>query len=176
MSPNTLSRLIRTMLLAATAAALAAPTVALASSSGGTPAPDWFERYAAAHPFGNGVDSSRPAPPGAFERYAATHTIVLTDGRSPDTRDAAQAAQIRLADTRSPDTRDAAADYQLAGSLQATPTAAIATATRQESQAGQFDWADASIGAILALTLVLSVGGAMLLLGKHHRRPKIRTT
>src|SRR4051812_49545250 len=104
MITNTLTRLTRTMLLVAIAAELAAPTVALANSNGSLPAPDWFERYAAAHPFGPGVAES--TPPDAFERYAANHTVVLTNGRSADTR-------------------VAAADHQLAGSLQG-PTAAVA--------------------------------------------------
>jgi hypothetical protein len=177
MIPTTLTRLAQTMALAATAAALAAPTVALANSAGDTPAPDSFERYAAAHPFGHGAAASNPAPD-AFERYAATHlTIALSEGRSPDTRDAAQAAQIRLADRRSPDTRDATAALQAQGGGSLSSLENVrAPLTTQAHQPGQFDWADAGIGAILALTLVLSAGSVMLLLGKLNRRPRFQAT
>ncbi len=115
-------------MLAAVIAALAAPAVALGGSSSGKAAPDWFERYAAAHPFGNGVVDSAPAPD-VFERYAATHaTAVLADGRSPDTRDVAKAAQLQVVDRRSPDT--------LAAADAAQPVEVV--------QPSGFDWGDAA--------------------------------
>ena len=71
-------RFAQALLLAAIVAALAAPAV-LGGSNAGQPAPDWIERYAAAHPFGSGAqavlgssDSGKPAPDW-FERYAAAH-------------------------------------------------------------------------------------------------------
>ena len=105
---------------------------------------DWFERYAAAHPFGHGLVGSTPAPD-VFERYAATHaTTVLTDGRSPDTRDAAEAARLRLAGGPSQETLIAASGSQ--------PTGIV--------RPGGFDWGDASLGAGAALGLILLVGAA----------------
>ena len=105
---------------------------------------DWFERYAAAHPFGHGLAGSTPAPD-VFERYAATHaTTVLTDGRSPDTRDAAEAAQLRLAGGPSQKTLIAASGSQ--------PTGIV--------RPGGFDWGDASLGAGADSLLILLVGAA----------------
>ena len=99
---------------------------------------------AAAHPFGHGLVGSTPAPD-VFERYAATHaTTVLTDGRSPDTRDAAEAAQLRLASGASQQTLIAASGSQPTGSV----------------RPGGFDWGDASLGAGAALALILLVGAA----------------
>ena len=77
--------------LATAVVALALPAVASAGRAG--VAPDWFERYAAAHPYGAGLG------PGI-------------DGRSADTLDAAndaQQASLIPSDGRSPDTLEAAA-------------------------------------------------------------------
>jgi hypothetical protein len=69
--------------IAALAAALFFATTALANGqpkhqlqftaadAQSTSAPDWFERYAAAHPYGR--NPNRPAGPDVFERYAAAH-------------------------------------------------------------------------------------------------------
>src|SRR5689334_7965950 len=65
-----------------------------------------------------------PRPLTRFARALALATIVAavasplafsapTDGRSPDTRDAADVAQLAVADGRSPDTIDAASAAQL---------------------------------------------------------------
>ena len=72
-------RFAQALLLAAIVAALAAPAV-LGGSTSGTSAPDWLERYAAAHPFGQGVGGSAPALD-VFERYAAARGVtVLANG------------------------------------------------------------------------------------------------
>ena len=57
MTTSYLSRALQALALAVALAILAAPAAALAGSDSGTRAPDWFERYAAAHPFGDGVAS-----------------------------------------------------------------------------------------------------------------------
>jgi hypothetical protein len=144
MTPSNPIRFTQALALAVIVFALAAPAVALGSSNQSTSSRDWFERYAAAHPFGHGLAGSTPAPD-VFERYAATHaTTVLTDGRSPDTRDAAEAARLRLAGGPSQETLIAASGSQ--------PTGIV--------RPGGFDWGDASLGAGAALGLILLVGAA----------------
>ena len=79
----------------------------------------------------------------------------VTDGRSPDTRDAALAAHAVATtpgDLRSPDTKDAA---QLAH-----PTGSTVV-LRSGSQS--FDWTDAGIGAAGGFAIALILGGVVLL-------------
>jgi hypothetical protein len=76
MIPTHLSTPLQALVLATALATLTAPALALGGSSSGKAAPDWFERYAAAHPFGNGVVDSAQAPD-VFERYAATHATAV---------------------------------------------------------------------------------------------------
>ena len=60
----TLTHIIRfaqVLAIAAVLAALAAPALALGNSNTGKPATDWFERYVAAHPYGQ-ASSTRPRP------------------------------------------------------------------------------------------------------------------
>ena len=114
-------------------------------------APDAFERYAAAHPYGTGLDTavSRPpdvrdtaasvalaSTPDVFERYATAHPygIGLPSGteivvRPPDVSDAALAVQTGSSTT----------------------------------QSSGFDWTDwaIGIGAGLGLMLLLGVGFVM---------------
>ena len=71
MIPTHLSRPLQALLLTAALATLAAPAVRSAARAPSS-APDWFERYVAAHPFGNGVVDSAQTPD-FFERYVATH-------------------------------------------------------------------------------------------------------
>jgi hypothetical protein len=125
----------------------AAEAARLELASGGSAASDVFERYAATHPFGHGVlDAS--AAPDVFERYAATHEpTVLIDGRSPDTRDAAESARL-----------------QLAGESSSAIDAASAPQSIELVRPGGFDWGDAGIGAIGAGAMIVVIGGAMLLL------------
>ncbi len=112
-------------------------------------APDWIERYAAAHPYGVGtpyVESS-----------------VVADGRSPDTLDAVATETVQsssIRDGRSPDTLDAATTAHQIG--------AVST--------GGFDWKDAGIraaagaGAMIALSFGLL---CWLFLRRRHHTPAI---
>ena len=190
MTPLNLFRLTQALVLAAIVAALAAPSIALANSYPGKPAPDWFERYAAAHPYGAGVLDSTEAPD-VFERYAAAHPYgkgvvdttqaqaVLTDGRSPDTLDAAAASQLQVADGRSPDTLDAASTSQLQvadGRSADTLDAALSPQPVTFVQLGGFDWADAGIGAGLATALLSLLAGSMLVWLRRHPRHRIQAT
>jgi len=98
----------------------------------------------------------------------------ISDGRSPDTIDAALATTTQIADGRSPDTRDAAlAAHSVAstpGDLRspdtkdaaqlAHPTAST-TVLRSGSQ--NFDWTDAGIGAAGGFAIALILGGVVLL-------------
>ena len=77
MTPKTLIRLAQALVLTAALAALVTPAVALAGSNGA----DVFERYAAAHPYGQGV--------------LAQQAQVPSDRRSPDTLAAASAVQTQ---------------------------------------------------------------------------------
>jgi len=189
-----LSRTPQALALVAVLVTLASPAVALSASSSGKTAPDWFERYAAAHPFGDAA-----AAPDVFERYAANHaTAVLNDVRSPDTRDVASGAQLRIADQRSPDTRDVASGTQLriidqrspdtrdvaSGAQlriidQRSPDTRDAAASEQPAELAQpssFDWGDASIGASAAAIILSLIAGSMLLLTRLHRRQQVQTT
>jgi hypothetical protein len=65
--------LTKACVLALTIAALALPGLALADPSVGKGTPDWFERYVAAHPYGEGSVASTAAAPDWFERYVAAH-------------------------------------------------------------------------------------------------------
>lgn len=182
MTPTHLIRFTQALVLAALVAALAAPAVALGGSNPGKPAPNWFERNDAAHPFGNGTVVSIQAPdwferyaaahpfghgvldtiqaPDAFERYAATHaTTIVTDGRSPDTLDAATNAGLQVADGRSPDTLDAAQTAQ--------PIELVSP--------GGFDWSDAGIGAGMGAGIIALLGSLMVAL-MTHRRHRVQTT
>lgn len=140
MTLTNLSSSLRALLLVAALAVLAAPALARGGSGSSVPAPDWFERYAAAHPFGNGAIDTTQAPdvleryaaahpfgsgaldtaeaPDVMERYAAAHPFgrgVIDVTQAPDAfeRYAARSATAVLVDGRSPDTRDAAKATQL---------------------------------------------------------------
>jgi hypothetical protein len=105
-----LIRTTRALTLGAVIAALVVPATALGSSSGASAALDVFERYAAVHPYGSGIGDQGPAPDW-FERSAAAQTMVTIDGRSADTLDAvgnARQASLAPIDGRSPDTLEAA--------------------------------------------------------------------
>ena len=170
-----LSKTPQALGLVAVLVTLATPAVALSGSSSGKTAPDWFERYAAAHPFGDAA-----AAPDVFERFAANHaTAVLNDVRSPDTRDVASGAQLRIADQRSPDTRDVASGAQLRNIDQRSPDTRDAAAAEQPAELAQpssFDWGDASIGASAAAIILSLIAGSMLLLTRLHRRQQAQTT
>jgi len=165
MTPNHLIRFTQALVLAALVAVLVSPAAALGGSNTGKPAPDWFERYAAAHPYGQGILDSTQA--------------LTIDGRSPDTLDATAAAQLQVADGRSPDTLDAGSVSQLQvadGRSPDTLDAAQATQPIEIVQPGGFAWGDAGIGAIGAALMIALIGGAMLVLARFHRRQRVQAT
>jgi hypothetical protein len=185
MTSSSFTRFGTALALATVVAALVIPAVASARATGAMP--DAFERYAAAHPYGQIVvrtidgrsaDTLDAAPneqagansptPDAFERYAAAHPygqiVVRTiDGRSADTLDAvhdATQASLIPGDGRSPDTLEAAS----------APRPVVFT------QQGGFHWGDAGIGAGFAggLLLLVAVVGTWWL--RHQSRRRIQTT
>jgi hypothetical protein len=169
--------------LATVVAALTIPAAASASRTG--VAPDWFERYAAAHPYGAGlgpgidgrsadtldaVSAARTATPAPdwFERYVAAHPYGAglgpgIDGRSADTLDAsvnARQASLLPSDGRSPDTLDAAA----------APRPVVFT------QPGGFHWGDAGIGAGFTGGLLLALATLGTVWLRHESRRRMQTT
>ena len=97
MTPINHIRLVQAAMLAALVAVFVGPNSAFGKPM--PPAvPDAFERYAAAHPYGQGVIDTSQAPD-VFERYVKSHgstSTVVLDGRSPDTRDAAYNTQFQV--------------------------------------------------------------------------------
>jgi hypothetical protein len=161
-------------LLVATIVATAVPMIAGAGIRAQS-IPDVFERYAAAHPFGFGVANGTSAPDW-FERYAASHApTVLLDGRSPDTLDAADAAQLQIVDGRSPDTVDAAQAQIVDGRSPDTVDAAVNPQPLVLGAVSGFDWGDAGVGAGLATALLSVVSGSTLLLFRRHQRGQMHT-
>lgn len=73
MTSTQLLRSAQAVVVALTIAMLALPALALAGAHPGQPAPDWFERYVAAHPFGQDIVQQPRQTPDWFERFAATH-------------------------------------------------------------------------------------------------------
>ena len=104
----------------------------------------------------------------ALAAVAAPTAAAQQDLRSPDTRDAAQAAEARQdqprQDLRSPDTRDAAEGR---GSFN-SPDVTVVKVTEPSPTGGGIDWADAGLGAGGLLGLILlAVGSTFAVL---HRR------
>ena len=105
------------------------------------------------------------------------------DLRSPDTRDAAAAAQAEgYQDLRSPDARDAgrtpdtgvtqdlrSPDARDAGRPESPPVQTPIVEIR-EVPSGGFDWGDAGIGAAALLALFSITAGLALLVGARRRR------
>ena len=167
---HTVKRLTTGLALALSLAALTVPS-ALAGGNSRYGAPDGWYPHAVSLTKASTTARYGPLDPWALA-YLATHpkaATALIDGRSPDTRDAALAAQQQAlvpVDGRSPDTIDAAQAAQarllvpsdgrspdtIDAALQAhTP---VVTVTLSPG----FDWNDFGIGAAAAF-------GAMLLLG-----------
>ncbi len=168
MFPIHLTRLAQVLALSAIVAAFAMPAVA--AGANGAP-PDWMERYAAAHPYGVGIEPvSNPSnwftrnDQAHFGRSdAVVHARPVTDGRSPDTLDAAAAARqaaLVPADGRSADTLDAALDPQ----------------PMVDRVAGGFDWGDAGIGAGFGGGLIALLGATGVLWLRRHPRRRMQTT
>lgn len=93
-------------------------------------------------------------------RIAHVQVSTASDGRSPDTRDAAAHSTEATADNRSPDTQDAAA------SAHSFPVPTVVVINQ-----GGFDWADAGIGSAAALAVLLLAAGG-LALRRDSRRPQ----
>ena len=129
------------------------------------------------------------AHPGAEDSVAAApttlHLASAADSRSPDTRDAALAAQQQAAataDHRSPDARDASQATQSA-SANAVPTALVDGRSSDTIDAASprapvvtvthspgFQWGDFGIGAVAALTAMLMLALTIYLLAARHNR------
>ena len=108
----------------------------------------------------------------------------VTDGRSPDTKDAAATARMvfaTTADLRSPDTRDAAVaahsepatpvdlrspDTRDAALLAHSPGPTVVVASGSQG----FDWTDAGIGAAGGFAIALIVAGMLVLVRLGSRR------
>jgi hypothetical protein len=135
--------------LAAVVAILAAPATALGKSSPTKAPADWFERYAAAHPFGHGTTAQGNVPDW-LERFAAAHPYGAGTGLVAST----------VVDGRSPDTRDAAA----------APTALVAVPP------GGFDWGDAGIGAGFGSAFAGLLAVTALLWMRRHVRHRVQTS
>lgn len=122
------------------------------------------------------------AVPDAFERHVkstdSTSTVVL-DGRSPDTLDAAQTAQLQISDGRSPDTLDAAQNAQLQVLDGRSPDTRDAAQTIQPIEivaSGSFSWSDAGIGAVTGAGMILLLAASLLLLTRMIRRHNVQAT
>jgi len=164
--------------------AVAMPAAALGSTGATKAPPDWIERYAAAQ-----VKSFSfpPENPDWIERYALAHRhpvlTTMVDGRSPDTLDAASAAQQRqqqIMDGRSPDTMDAATATQQGeqqitdGRSPDTRDAAAAVQPIEIVTSGAFHWSDAGIGAGVGAGL-LALSGMLAVSISAHRRSRVHT-
>jgi hypothetical protein len=112
---------------------------------------------------------TKSAAPALVVRALAAPTAAaqaVQDKRSPDTRDAAAHVQPSP-DLRSPDARDAA---ERRGAASAPEVVVVKVARPQVSRSGDFDWADAGIGAGAVFGLVLLGVGATLVVA-HRGRP-----
>jgi DNA segregation ATPase FtsK/SpoIIIE-like protein len=120
--------------------------------------------------------------PGAASAAPIPDAQTRLDMRSPDTRDAVQAAQAQQ-DMRSPDSRDAvqaaqaqqdmrspdSRDASTGSGTYTSPQVVIVKPQPQPAAANGIDWADAGIGAgsLLGLSL-LGLGGALFIV--HRKR------
>ena len=101
---------------------------------------------------------------------APAATAQTQDLRSPDTRDAAAGVTSGTGssqDLRSPDARDAARG--VVASEIATPDVSVEAPTVNVVKEDDFQWADAAIGAGIALAIVLLSGAAFAAV-QHRRR------
>jgi len=157
---HTIKRLITGLALAISLAALTVPS-ALAGGASRYGAPDGWYPYAVSLTKASTTSRYGPLDPWALAYFAshAKPSTAVIDGRSPDTRDAAQVAQQRAlvpVDGRSPDTLDAAIQAH-------TP---VATVTLSPG----FDWGDFGIGAAAAFGAMLLLGMSMRLLTARQSR------
>jgi hypothetical protein len=166
MTSTPCTRLAHRLAFAAAVATLAAPAVAGAGTSASNPAPDWFERAAAGHPYGGGALAGAAVAPG--------------DGRSPDTRDAAAAAGTL--DGRAPDTLDAASDAKQQLPVRAdgrspdTIDATLAPRPLDLASGAGLNWGDAGIGAGFTVGLLVLLAGTSALWVRRHPRRRVPAT
>jgi hypothetical protein len=158
---HTIKRLITGLALAISLAALTVPSALAGGASRYGPPDPWALPYLASHTEASTTSRYGPLDPWALAYFAshAKPSTAVIDGRSPDTRDAAQAAQQRAlvpVDGRSPDTLDAAIQAH-------TP---VATVTLSPG----FDWGDFGIGAAAAFGAMLLLGMSMRLLTARQSR------
>jgi hypothetical protein len=111
----------------------------------------------------------------ALAAVAAPTAGAQQDLRSPDARDAAQAAEARqdqpAQDLRSPDARDAGEGR---GTFNA-PEVTVVKVTDPSPASGGLDWGDAGIGAGGLLgVILLALGGALAVV--HHRQRRQTAT
>jgi hypothetical protein len=179
---HTIKRTITGLVLAISLAALAVPQ-ALAGGNSRYGAPDGWYPHAVSLTKASTISRYGPPDPWTLP-YLASHTkatTVMTDGRSPDTRDAAQAAQqqsLAPVDGRSPDTLDAAqaaqarllvpADGRSPDTIDAAIQANNPVVTVTPSPG--FDWGDFGIGVAAAFGAMLLLGISMRLLTARQSR------
>ena len=160
-APTTTCRTLTAALALTTAIAALAVPQALAAGGSRYGAPDGWYPYvvsltAREHP--TLIDGRSPDTKDAA-LAAQQQALTPADGRSPDTRDAARAAQATLltpTDGRSPDTRDAAA-------LAHAPVVTV-------FHSPGFAWGDFGIGIAAAFGLMLLVAVSIGLLAARHGR------
>jgi hypothetical protein len=182
---HTIKRLITGLALAASLAALTVPS-ALAAGTSRYGAPDGWYPYAVSLTKASTTSRYGPLDPWALAYFAshAKPSTAVIDGRSPDTRDAALAAQqlaLVPVDGRSPDTLDAAKAAQTRlfvptdGRSPDTIDAAIqahspvVTVTLSPG----FGWGDFGIGIVAALGTMLLLGVSIRLLAARQSRKQL---
>jgi hypothetical protein len=188
MNGNThiVKRLITGLALAISLAAITVPSALAGGASRYGPPDPWALPYLTSHTKASMTQRYGPLDPWALSYFAsqATPTTGLIDGRSPDTRDAAQAAQKQAlvpVDGRSPDTRNAAqaaqavqarllvlADGRSPDTIDAALQAHSPVVTVSLSPG--FQWGDFGIGVVAALGAVFLFGLSMRLLTARQSR------
>jgi hypothetical protein len=179
---HTIKRLITGLALAIALSALTGPS-ALAGGTSRYGAPDGWYPYAVSLTKASTTSRYGPLDPWALS-YLLSHTkasTALIDGRSPDTRDAAQAAQQQAlvpVDGRSPDALDAAqaaqarllvpSDGRSPDTLDAAVQAHSPVVTVTLSPG--FDWGDFGVGVGAALGAMLFFGLSIRLLTARQSR------
>ena len=179
---HTIKRLITSLVLTVALATLTVPA-ALAGGNSRYGAPDGWYPYAVSLTKASTISRYGPLDPWALAYFAshAKPSTTLIDGRSPDTRDAALAAQqqaLTPVDGRSPDTIDAARAAQarlLAPPYGRSPDT-IDAATRTQApivtvtNSPGFQWSDFGIGAAAAFGTMLLLGMSIRLLTARQSR------
>jgi hypothetical protein len=177
---------LRRLIVLGSVVACAAAAAAGASGVRVTAAPDVFERYAAAHPYGSA------AAPDVFERHAAAHpngagtplaaplgTERIVDDSFRDPTPVAAPSGDRIVDDSFRDPKPVATPIATPGvdrivddSFRDAPTVAPATPS-----GNGLDWGDFGIGAGAMLGLTLLIGGLGLgAVAVRHRGGRLETS